>query len=248
MLLRAQKLHPAKVRKALRRRWFEYRLERAVPGNSPGVAELGSPYGGWLVPVPLLGRSWVCYCVGAGGDISFDMELIRKYDARVRAFDPVEGYVRSSREQAGDEPRFSAHQAALATDDGPLRMQVTHDEQSRSVSAAELYDGESFVELPGRTLSTLMSELGDDHIDLLKLDVEGAEYSLLPTLDLAALGVKVFAVQLHHTGTVADAHALIKRLGDQGYDPVGCRPAVKLTFAHRDLVEETGGRATVRVR
>jgi FkbM family methyltransferase len=189
----------------------------------------------------------VCYCVGAGGDISFDLELIRKFDATVRAFDPVDAYVRSSLEQAGDEPRFTAYQAALATVDGPIRMQITHDQQSRSVSAAHLYDTESFIELPGRTLQTLMAELGDDHVDLLKLDVEGAEYSLIPTLNLRALGVKVFAVQLHHTGSVGDARALIRQLDEEGYEAIGCRPAVKLTFALRGLVEETGSFADVTV-
>jgi hypothetical protein len=81
-----------------------------------------------------------------------------------------------------------------------------------------------------------MAELGDERIDLLKVDVEGSEYGLLPTLDLPALGVKVFAVQLHHTGSVGEARELIASLASQGYDPVACRPAVKLTFAHRDLL------------
>ena len=44
-----------------------------------------------------------------------------------------------------------------------------------------------------------MAELGDTRIDLLKIDVEGGEYQLLPTLDLNALGVKVFAIPLRRT-------------------------------------------------
>ena len=81
-----------------------------------------------------------------------------------------------------------------------------------------------------------MDELGDDRIDLLKLDIEGAEYEVLPTLDLRELGVKVFAVQLHHNGSVRQARALVARLREQGYEPVACRPAVKLTFALRELL------------
>jgi hypothetical protein len=115
-------------------------------------------------------------------------------------------------------------------------MQVTHDPHSRSVSSARLYKSHQFVELPGRTLPSLMQELGDDRIDLLKIDIEGGEYELLPTLDLRALGVKVLATQLHHTGTVRDAHSLIARLRDQGYEPVASRPVVKLTFAARELL------------
>jgi hypothetical protein len=76
-----------------------------------------------------------------------------------------------------------------------------------------------------------MSELGDERIDLLKLDIEGGEYELLPLLDLRSMGIKVFAVQLHHTGSVREARRLIAGLRAQGYELVGCRPAVKLTFA-----------------
>jgi FkbM family methyltransferase len=231
-----KKLRPAKVRNALRRRWFEYQLPRMTLHKAPGVIDLGSSYGGWTIPGELIGPSWVCYCVGAGGDISFDLELIHRYDATVRAFDAVAGYIDSAIEQAGNEPRFSAHQAAIATSDGPLRMQITHDAQSRSVSSARLYESHDFVELPGRTLPSLMTEFGDERIDLLKLDIEGGEYELLPTLELRALGIKIFATQLHHTGSVKEARELIKRLKRDGYEPVACRSAVKITFAHRDIL------------
>jgi FkbM family methyltransferase len=231
-----RKLRPRKVRGALRRRWFENRLERTRLRDTGGVLELGSKYGGWIVPGELIGPGWTCYSVAAGGDVSFDMELIRRYGATVRAVEPVAGYVEEAIEACRDEPRFSVHQAAITTSNGPIRMQVTHDEGSRSVSGAGLYESETFVELPGRTLPSLMAELGDDHIDLLKLDVEGGEYELIPTLDLRAMGVKIFAVQLHHTGSVADARRLIEWLREAGYEPVGRTSAVKLTFASRELM------------
>lgn len=230
------KLRPSKIRNALRRRWFEYRLERTPLRSAPGTIELGSPYGGWIVPGALVEPSWLCYCVGAGGDISFDLALIQRYNATVRAFDPVPEYVQAARAQAGGEPRFSIHQAAIATRDGPLRVQLTHDPSSRSVSAAQLYESSAFAELPGRTLRSLMDELGDDHIDLLKLDIEGAEYEVIPSLHLRELGVKVFATQLHHNGSVRQARGLIAQLRDGGYEAIGCRPAVKLTFARTDLL------------
>jgi FkbM family methyltransferase len=231
-----RRLRPAKIRNGLRRRWFEYRLERTKLAPAPGVREMGSKYGGWVMPAELIGRSWLCYCVGAGGDVSFDVELMRDYGATVRAFDPVERSVVSAREEAAGNPRFSAHMVALAAEDGPVRMQITHDPGSASVSAAGLYESDRFTEVPGRTLSSLMAEYGDERIELLKIDIEGAEYDVLPTLDLAAAGVKLFAVQLHHNGSVGQARALIRRLRDAGYVPVGCRSAVKLTFAHRDLL------------
>lgn len=233
---RLRRLRPAKVRNAVRRRWFEDRLSRLPLHEAPGLIDLGSPYGGWIVPGELIDPQWVCYSVGAGGDITFDLELIQRYGVTVRAFDAVAGYVEEAAEQAADEPRFSAHQAAITIADGPVTMQVTHDPQSRSVSSAQLYESIKFVELPGRTLRSLMDQLRDDHIDLLKLDIEGGEYQLLPRIDLRALGVKVFATQLHHTGTVREARELVAQLSRAGYEPVACRPAVKITFAARELL------------
>jgi FkbM family methyltransferase len=231
-----RKLRPGKVRSALRRRWFERRMEAIALRAMPGIVELGSAYGGWKLPGSAIEPSWVCYSVGAGGDISFDLELIERFGVSVRGFDAVQKFVEEANEEAAGEPRFHARQAAIASQDGPIRMQVSHDPQSSSVSSAGLYASHEFVELPGRTLESLMAELGDERIDLLKLDVEGAEYELLPSIDLKRLGVKVFATQLHHVGSVGRARALIAGLEDAGYEPVACRPAVKLTFVRAELI------------
>lgn len=212
-------------------------MERTPLREVDGLELLGNPdYGGWVVPTALIEPGWVCYSVGAGGETSFDMELIRRFGMLVRSIDPVAEYVRLAIEHAHGERRLTAHQVAIATADGPLRMQITHDPNSQSVSPAGLYDTHSYLELPGRTLPSLMAELGDTKIDLLKLDIEGGEYKVIPTLDLQALGVKVFATQLHHTGSVREARRLIAGLAGQGYEAVGCHPAVKLTFARRELL------------
>jgi FkbM family methyltransferase len=224
------------VRSGVRRRLFEYRVPRVQMRDAAGLVELGSRYGGWIVPGELIEPSWTCYLVGAGGDTTLDLELLRRYGATVRSFDAVAQYVAKAIKDAEGEPRFSAHHAAIAVQDGPLRMQVTHDRNSRSVSGVGLYESADFIELPGRTLPSLMEELGDRRIDLLKIDIEGSEYELVPTLDLRSLGVKVFAVQLHHNRSVAEARRLIQGLKDQGYEPVACRSAVKLTFAHGELL------------
>lgn len=225
-----RKLRPSKVRNALRRRWFERRLGRLELVPFAGLLDLGTRYGGWTVPGGLIEDSWICYSVGLGADTSFDLELIERYGVKVRAFDAVGEYVEIAAAKAAGEPRFTARQAAISTSDGPVRMQLSHDPQSQSVSVAGLYESDDYVELPGRTFASLMDEFGDEHIDLLKLDIEGGEYEVLPTLDLDAMGVRVFAVQLHHTASVRQAHRLIIELGEQGYEPVACRRTLKITF------------------
>lgn len=231
-----KKLRPEKVRSAARRRWFERRVPRQLEFRAiPELVDLGSAPGGWTFPVGLLEPSWICYMVGAGGDVAVDVDLIRGYGVTVRSFDPVESYVTRAREEAAEHPQFHAYHAGIALEDGPIRMQTTHHPGSQSVSAAQLYDTHDFVELPGRSLPSLMTEFGDQRIDLLKVDIEGAEYQVVPHLDLQALGVKVFSVQLHHNGSVGQAASLVAGVRDQGFDLVAMRPVIKLTFVRSDL-------------
>ncbi len=225
-----RKLRPAKIRGAVRRRHFEWRLARVEIEPGVAVVELGTSYGGWKIPDRALTAGQVCYCVGSGGDISFDLELMRRYGAVVRAVDPVEAYERYALEAAAGEPLFSFRRAAVTTSDGPLRMQAHHEPGSQSLSAAGLYDTDDWVEVDGRTIQSLMAEFGDQRIDLLKLDLEGLEYELVPTLDLVALGVSIFSLQLHHTGTVKQALKLVECVRRQGFRLVAQRPTVKLTF------------------
>jgi FkbM family methyltransferase len=236
LLSQIRKLRPDKLRRALRRRWFEWRMSRLPLRHVDGVADVGTPYGGYMLPVNQIGREWLCYCIGTGADISFELELIKRWDARVRSFEAVPHFVEHLQDQAAAEPRLTLEQAALAGSDGPLRMQVTHVAVSQSVSAAGLYEGDNYIEVPGRTLQSLMAERGDSKLDLLKMDVEGLEYELVPALDLNSLGVKVFCTQLHHTATVPDAKQLVARLKSEGYELIACRPTVKLTFAQRTLL------------
>lgn len=224
------KLRPAKVRTALRRRWFENRMERIETQPMDGLQALGSDYGYWVVPVDWIDSSWTCYCVGAGGDITFERELLTRYSPTVRSFEPDEDYVGRIEVSPEDAEHFSAYQIAITPADGPIRMQRTHIPGSRSLSPVHLYDTEDYVEVPGRSLRSLMEEFGDDSVELLKVDVEGGEYELVPTLDLAGIGVRVFCIQLHHTGTVRDAKALLAGVHEQGFRLVNYDEAVRLTF------------------
>jgi hypothetical protein len=116
-------------------------------------------------------------------------------------------------------------------------MQSTHHPGSASVSPAGLYDTHDYTEMAGRSIASLMVEHGDQRIDLLKLDIEGGEYELMRGLDLASVGVKVFAAQLHHTGGVREAQRLIDALAGAGYVPVACKSAVKIAFVAREVLE-----------
>src|SRR5437868_729497 len=50
---------------------------------------IGAGHWGYWIPSDFLNKHSICYCVGAGEDISFDTELKRQYDSVVYIFDPT---------------------------------------------------------------------------------------------------------------------------------------------------------------
>ena len=227
---------PAKVRNAVERRYFERTLNRMPVSGRGQPMDFGTSYGGWMIPTAVVQSGWTCYGIGAGGDVSYDLELVRRYQARLRIVEPVEEFVEQARAATGGVDDVIVCHAALASADGTLRMQRTSHPGSRSVSASGLYDGSGYIDVPSRSLRSLMAENGDETIDLLKLDVEGSEYELLEQLDLPGLGVKVFAMQVHHNQPARDARRLVDHLARSGYELVARRPTIKLTFVRRDLL------------
>jgi len=68
------------------------------------------------------------------------------------------------------------------------------------------------IEVETRTLETLLAELGIDHVDLLKIDVEGAEEEILP--GFAGLGSVGAVVGEIHPDVVGDPEGLVRLLED----------------------------------
>ncbi|MGH8956817.1 MAG: FkbM family methyltransferase [Microbacterium sp.] len=225
-----QLLRPAKVSNAVRRRLFERRLATTDLESYEPLVHLGTEYGGWYVPGDLITAEWLCYSVGAGNDVSFDMELIARYGARVRAFDPFVIFREMAEARAGGEPRYSFHEVAITASDGPVQMFGRQDTEQGAVSAVNLYGVRTSFTKPGRSLLSLMAEFGDDRVDLLKMDVEGSEYELVPTLDLDRMGVRVLCLELHHNESVGRARALLHMLRQRGFAPVHRKHPTSFTF------------------
>ena len=51
--------------------------------------ELGTDYAGYVIPEYLLNRNTVYYSVGAGEDISLDIEIANRYNPVIHIFDPT---------------------------------------------------------------------------------------------------------------------------------------------------------------
>ncbi len=159
---------------------------------------LGTEYGGHCVDLEGLGPDSVIYSFGIGEDASFDVDLIARVGATVHAFDPTPRSL--AWVEAQDLPaEFVMHPWAVGAEDGTATFYPPQNPEHVSHTVLDRPDREgATIEVPLRRLSTIMNELGHAHIDVLKLDVEGAEYAVLEDLIASGIEVGQALVEYHH--------------------------------------------------
>lgn len=169
----------------------EARVRRPLP-----VERLGTDYGGWSLATGALAADSLVYSVGVGDDVSFDLALIQRWGLTVHAFDPTP---RSQAWLAAQRlpPQFQFHPWGLADYDGVAHFQPPADPRHVSYTLTPAAGAGGAVGEVGR-LTTLMARLGHARLDVLKLDIEGAEYAVVADLVRAPAPIGQLLIEFHH--------------------------------------------------
>jgi FkbM family methyltransferase len=197
--------------------------ESLVDISTPHV-KLGTAYGGWSIPTHLLNSDSLCYCVGAGEDISFDIELIRQYNCHVYTFDPtprasqhIQSMINNTREglptpiNASPEDCYTVspemleklhfHEFGLWSANAIMKFYAPSNPAHVSHSILNLQNTRQYFSAQCLNLSTLMKRLNHSSLDLLKLDIEGAEYAVIQSMMKAKIRPRILCVEFdegHH--------------------------------------------------
>ena len=180
---------------------------------------LGSDRAQWCVCPTPLSPSSVVYSVGVGEDVSFDLELIRRFGLKVHAFDPTPRSIRWVRSQSLPVG-LVFHAVGLADRDGTASFYPPDDARFVSYSMLERNRSGEVAEAPVRRLMTIMSELQHASIDLLKMDIEGAEYEVLQDVVSSGVEVRQLLVEFHHRWPrvgVSRTREAIRMLNEAGF-------------------------------
>ncbi len=177
----------------------------------------------WKYIPGLLGKGSIVYSLGVGDLIDFDLDLINDHGVTVHAFDPTPFAADWIAGQSLPE-EFVFHPWAASGSDGTLRLYRrvnTRGKRSGVMWTADDNAGDAtdFIDAPAYTVPTIMEKLGHARVDLLKMDVEGAEYDILAGLDAAGSLPKQLLVEYHHRfpgigkQRTADSIAALRALG-----------------------------------
>lgn len=138
------------------------------------------------------GRPCIVYAFGINDDTSFEEELVNRTHCQVFAFDPTVKDLPASALNA--TPPLQFYKQALGPRDAPSRNFLIE-----------------------RNLLSIMKELGHTYIDVLKVDVEGAEWaSFAPVFAAGPLPVGQLLIELHYKD-VATTFDFFGQLEKQGF-------------------------------
>ncbi len=180
-------------------RTWRYRLFYKVLLENRGERlRLGKEAGGcsWTICPTGLTNESVVYTGGVGNDVSFETELVGRYGCRIVLCDPSPTGARTMALPQNRIPQFTFVQAALANRHGKIQLAAPLNPEGDWWLTQS--PGVPATEFPCIDLRTLMLQNGHDHIDLLKLDIEGSEYAVIDDLLARRLSVTQLCVEFHH--------------------------------------------------
>jgi FkbM family methyltransferase len=191
--------------------------------NAGKKARFGTDYGGWTIPKDRLTSQSICYCVGCGEDISFDLELIRQYSCTVYAFDPTPRSVEFVRNAAAGIAGYRFADVGIWDQDGTVKFFAPRDSRHVSHSITNLQGTDAYIEIPTRRLREVLRENGHRRLTLLKLDIEGAENTVIRTILEDAIPIDILLVEFDELGfptpdRIAQIKASIDALNRHGYE------------------------------
>lgn len=175
--------------------WWLKLMKRYLVPTTHTLEKLGVGYGGWVVPVDLIQADWVIYSFGIGEDITFDTALMERFDCTVHGFDPTPRAIEYAEANQTHYPNFQFHPYGVWSEDTEVKFYLPRKEQFASYSILNLRHQDDYITAKVKTIRSLMAMLGHNHVDLIKMDVEGAEQMVIPNLIADNVQAKVLCVE-----------------------------------------------------
>lgn len=161
----------------------------------------GNRYAEWTFNPSHLNEQSVIYSFGVGEDISFDLKLIDHYKLHIHAFDPSPRSIEWVKKQSLNE-NFHFYPFGLAAQDGTLSFSEPDVPGVHSLTISDS-NAEKGAELrthllPVHRLPSIIEKLGHDRIDILKMDIEGAEYEVIDDILNSPVPIAQLLIEFHH--------------------------------------------------
>lgn len=198
------------------RQWGRKKYDSFFCKNWEDIEELGT-VNSWHIKTGDLNNRSIVYSAGVGGDISFEKELVSRFQLEVELFDPSPIGIQTMQLNENRLPQIHFSPVGFAGSAGTIKFSP-EDPQVGSYTVAR--ENDAVVEFQCYDLSYLMKERKHVRIDLLKMDIEGFEYDVIDHLLQHSIDVKQICVEFHHFMENIPQHkttTAISNLKEAGY-------------------------------
>jgi FkbM family methyltransferase len=201
----------------------------------------GNSYGGFYIHPDLLSSSSVVYSIGIGKDISFDKKVMKNHQCFVFAFDPTPksiAYIESLR-----LPKlFQFNPFGIALESGFQKFYLPKNERAVSASTAmnSFVNENNAITVEMKSWEDITKDLGHTEIDVLKIDIEGAEYEIIPAITTGKVFVKQLLIEFHDRffEEPIRSKAAVDLLKEAGYEIFAASLNYEeISFIHRSALE-----------
>lgn len=209
-----------RLRLGARSKLYQRAFRRLIFVHQTPVVRLGSKSGGWFVPLEALRPEGVCYCAGLGEDGTFDIELARQHHCSVFTFDPTPRAVAYAERALKGIAQLTFVPVGLWSESKTMKFYAPRDSRHVSHSVANLQHTSTYFEAPCKAIREIMKDLGHQHIDILKLDIEGAEFEVLQSLQRDQIRPRALCVEFDQPASMIQMVRQVRCLARWGYDLV----------------------------
>ena len=159
---------------------------------------IGNQYGGFYVHIDALNAQSIVYSIGIGEDVSFDQELIKTIGCPVFGYDPTPKSIAWVSKNVNDQ-QFKFFDFGIAKVSGKQSFYLPENKNfvSGSIKPIKGVNKQNKLALQFKTLKAAMELNNHTQIDLLKMDIEGAEYEVIDHFLKHKIPIKQFVVEFH---------------------------------------------------
>ncbi|WP_400075806.1 FkbM family methyltransferase [Winogradskyella sp. R77965] len=158
----------------------------------------GNQYGGFYINPDIMNKDTIVYSFGIGEDISFDLSIIEHYGCKVFGFDPTPKSIKWIKDKTlPKEFSFNSYGIGNNNDEVDFFLPLNEDFVSGSIFNRRELDPKNRLKVQLKNIRTIAEELKHNHVNVLKMDIEGSEYEVIESLFEVDLNFEQILIEFH---------------------------------------------------
>lgn len=158
----------------------------------------GSVYGGFFVHPERITEQSIIYSFGIGKDITFDTKCIKNHQCNVFGFDPTPKSIEWIQQQhISDKFRFFNYGISTVSGIQHFYLPKNNKSVSGSLIINETVNEDDMVAVQMQSFTDIIQDLKHNEIEILKMDIEGAEYDVIDSILATNVTINQFLVEFH---------------------------------------------------